>query len=80
MQHKSRKSSFKRRVPGVTACSVSLLMNSMGVEGTANADAVIAAVKHAGYGASLKVPALSGNSFSAPDDTPKARETSALNK
>ena len=33
------------KVPGVTACSVSLLTNSMGVEGTANADEVIAAVE-----------------------------------
>ncbi len=41
-------------VEGVTACSVSLLTNSMGVEGTASADAVIAAVQAAGYGASLK--------------------------
>ena len=42
------------KVPGVTACSVSLLTNSMGVEGTAADDAVIAAVQEAGYGASIK--------------------------
>ena len=42
------------KVPGVTACSVSLLTNSMGVEGTAADDAVIAAVQQAGYGASVK--------------------------
>ncbi len=41
-------------VEGVTACSVSLLTNSMGVEGTASTDAIISAVKAAGYGASLK--------------------------
>ena len=41
-------------VPGVTSCSVSLLTNSMGVEGTASAQAVISAVQAAGYGASLK--------------------------
>ncbi len=41
-------------VEGVTACSVSLLTNSMGVEGTASPDAIISAVKAAGYGASLK--------------------------
>ena len=41
-------------VPGVTACSVSLLTNSMGVEGTASPDAVIRAVEQAGYGASEK--------------------------
>ena len=42
------------KVPGVTSCSVSLLTNSMGVEGTAASSAVIEAVKAAGYGASLK--------------------------
>ena len=42
------------KVPGVTACSVSLLTNSMGVEGTAKAEAVIAAVTGAGYGAAQK--------------------------
>ena len=41
-------------VPGVTACSVSLLTNSMGVEGTAAPEQVIAAVEHAGYGATQK--------------------------
>ena len=41
-------------VKGVTSCSVSLLTNSMGVEGTASPDAVIKAVEKAGYGASLK--------------------------
>ena len=41
-------------VPGVTTCSVSLLTHSMGVEGTANPSAIIAAVEAAGYGASLK--------------------------
>ncbi len=43
-----------RQVAGVTSCSVSLLTNSMGVEGTADAGAIIAAVKNAGYGASVK--------------------------
>ena len=42
------------KVPGVTSCSVSLLTNSMGVEGTAPAQAIIAAVEAAGYGASVK--------------------------
>ena len=41
-------------VPGVTSCSVSLLTNSMGVEGTASPAEVIAAVEAAGYGASEK--------------------------
>ena len=42
------------KVPGVTSCSVSLLTNSMGVEGTASAHDIITAVEQAGYGASLK--------------------------
>ena len=42
------------KVPGVTSCSVSLLTNSMGVEGSAAEQAVIAAVEAAGYGASVK--------------------------
>ena len=46
-------------VPGVTSCSVSLLTNSMGVEGTAAPQAVIAAVEAAGYGASEKSAARS---------------------
>ena len=42
------------KVDGVTSCSVNLLMNSMGVEGTASSESIIAAVEAAGYGASLK--------------------------
>lgn len=42
------------KVPGVTSCSVSLLTNSMGVEGTASSADIIKAVKAAGYGVSLK--------------------------
>ena len=42
------------KVEGVTSCSVSLLTNSMGVEGTASVQAIIKAVEEAGYGASLK--------------------------
>ena len=42
------------KLPGVTSCSVSLLTNSMGVEGTAPAREIIDAVEKAGYGASLK--------------------------
>lgn len=41
-------------VPGVTACSVSLLTNSMGVEGDADPSDIIAAVEEAGYGAFYK--------------------------
>ena len=43
-----------RAVPGVKECSVSLLTNSMGVEGDAAPEAIIAAVQNAGYGASVK--------------------------
>lgn len=42
------------KVPGVTTCSVSLLTNSMGVEGTASPRDIVKAVQDAGYGASLK--------------------------
>ncbi|MDO4350715.1 MAG: heavy metal translocating P-type ATPase [Eubacteriales bacterium] len=42
------------KVPGVSACTVSLLTNSMGVEGSASDEAIIAAVEEAGYGASVK--------------------------
>ena len=42
------------KVPGVTGCSVSLLTNSMGVEGTASPDQIITAVEEAGYGAAQK--------------------------
>ena len=48
-------------VPGVTACSVSLLTNSMGVEGTASAADIIKAVQDAGYGASVKSAGKEGS-------------------
>ncbi len=41
-------------MPGVESCAVSLLTNSMGVEGTATPDVIIKAVEAAGYGASVK--------------------------
>ena len=44
------------KVPGVTACTVSLLTNSMGVEGSASAESIICAVQKAGYKASVKKP------------------------
>ena len=53
------------KVPGVTSCSVSLLTNSMGVEGNASPEAVIRAVEEAGYGASLKKAAEEENADSA---------------
>lgn len=66
------------KVPGVTACSVSLLTNSMGVEGTAGEQAVIAAVEAAGYGASVKgVPAAA---VPAADDPLADHETPALKR
>jgi Cu2+-exporting ATPase len=67
-------------VPGVTSCSVSLLTNSMGVEGTASPDAVIRAVEKAGYGASEKgAEKKSGTSPSWADaDALKDRETPKL--
>ena len=43
-----------KKVPGVTSCSVSLLTNSMGVDGTASPASIISAVQEAGYGASPK--------------------------
>ena len=49
-------------VPGVTSCAVSLLTNSMGVEGDAAPDAVIAAVERAGYGASEKGGSIAAQS------------------
>ena len=50
------------KVPGVESCAVSLLTNSMGVEGSASPEAIIRAVESAGYGASLKKKRGSGNS------------------
>ncbi len=52
-------------VPGVESCSVSLLTNSMGVSGTAQPEAIIAAVENAGYGASLKGAAKQSPAASA---------------
>ena len=66
-------------VPGVTSCSVSLLTNSMGVEGTASAQAVVSAVQAAGYGASLK-GAPSAPTAAAQEDALADRETPALKR
>ncbi len=66
------------KVPGVTSCSVSLLTNSMGVEGTASPEAVIRAVEEAGYGASRK--GAKAQAVSAEEDALKDRETPALKK
>ena len=71
-------------VPGVTSCSVSLLTGSMGVEGTASADAIVAAVRDAGYGAEPKRRGESGvtvgASAAAGDDALKDRETPVLKR
>ena len=66
------------RVPGVTACSVSLLTNSMGVEGTADPRAIIAAVEEAGYGASEKGAVSPGKAPLQAEDALQDRETPAL--
>ena len=64
-------------VPGVTSCSVSLLTHSMGVEGSAAPEAIIAAVEAAGYGASLKsskaAPEATGDDPLADRETPVLR-------
>ena len=64
------------KVAGVTSCSVSLLTNSMGVEGTATPEQIIAAVKNAGYGAELK--GAKKESGKPADDDLKDRETPKL--
>ena len=65
------------KVPGVTSCSVSLLTNSMGVEGTASPESIIAAVEEAGYGASQKGTAAE-KTVSAGEDALADHETPAL--
>ena len=69
-----------KKVPGVTSCSVSLLTNSMGVEGTASPAAVLSAVQEAGYGASPKNASASKTSDASTDldaladhETPKLK-------
>ena len=69
------------KVPGVTACSVSLLTNSMGVEGTASPQDIIRAVEQAGYGASPKAagpaqaqPAAAALDALADHETPKLKQ------
>ncbi len=68
------------KVDGVTSCSVSLLTNSMGVEGTASPEMIIAAVKNAGYGASLKGNEKSKNQTADNDDFLKDTETPAIKR
>ena len=68
------------KVPGVTACSVSLLTNSMGVEGTASEAEIIAAVTDAGYGAQKKGAGARAQSQSAAEDALKDRDTPVLKR
>ena len=68
------------KVEGVTACSVSLLTNSMGVEGTAAPDAVISAVRNAGYGALLKGAGKSAPSASEAEAQLEDHETPKLKR
>ena len=69
------------KVAGVTSCSVSLLTNSMGVEGTAPAQEVIAAVEAAGYGASLKGAGGQAQGAAAPaEDSLADRDTPRLKR
>ena len=70
-----------KEVKGVTSCSVNLLTNSMGVEGTASNEDIILAVKNAGYGASLKKKNKSQSIQSSNDeDTLRDRETPILKR
>ena len=66
------------KVPGVTSCSVSLLTNSMGVEGTASDSDIIRAVENAGYGASVKGFAAKASPDS--EDALADRETPVLKR
>lgn len=70
------------KVPGVTFCSVSLLTNSMGVEGTAGQADIVAAVEEAGYGAAPKASEAKGKAAygTATDDFLKDKETPLLKK
>lgn len=71
------------KVPGVDSCSVSLLTNSMGVEGTAQAEEIIEAVQEAGYGASRKGEKSSGEQAvkgAADEEFLKDKETPILKK
>ena len=68
------------KVPGVTSCSVSLLTNSMGVEGTATSQAIITAVEQAGYGASLKGAGKQQVSMSEAEEALEDHETPVLKR
>ena len=67
-------------VDGVESCAVSLLTNSMGVEGSARPEDVIAAVEAAGYGAAVKGGDDSGTGAASADDALKDTETPVMKK
>ena len=68
------------KVPGVTSCSVSLLTNSMGVEGSASAGEIIRAVEEAGYGASPKGAGRQAVSPSETEEALRDHETPVLKR
>ncbi len=68
------------KVAGVNACSVSLLTNSMGVEGTAAAEAVIRAVEEAGYGAAVKGSGAQRSTHAAEEALLRDQETPVLKR
>ncbi len=68
------------KVAGVNACSVSLLTNSMGVEGTAAAEAVIRAVEEAGYGAAVKGSGAQRSTHTAEEALLRDQETPVLKR
>ncbi|MGN0550639.1 MAG: heavy metal translocating P-type ATPase [Acutalibacteraceae bacterium] len=68
------------RLPGVTSCSVSLLTNSMAVEGTAKPQDIIAAVEAAGYGANKRGADVKNKAVESGEDLLKDKETPALKR
>ena len=68
------------KLPGVSSCSVSLLTNSMGVEGTASEREIIAAVEEAGYGASKKGAEKTSGTTANPEEALADHETPLLKK
>ncbi|MCI8819310.1 MAG: heavy metal translocating P-type ATPase [Oscillibacter sp.] len=68
------------KLPGVSSCSVSLLTNSMGVEGTASEGEIIAAVEEAGYGASKKGAEKTSGTTANPEEALADHETPLLKK
>ena len=67
-------------VPGVSSCAVSLLTNSMSVEGTASSSEIISAVEKAGYGASRREDGVSKQTASGDDAPLRDTETPRLKK